>query len=149
MHEKKKKKERKNPHLAQLWRSSHAWVYDFRCARTHTHTHCRTLVVEAPHPFFYDKTNVSDRPDTLIPHLWKKAEGRTAQPSGRLLCVLCVRARVCVWEWMETLMSSGKCLFVQASQTPALRNNFLMADVFYNQHLIALHQGSAGVSDVT
>lgn len=38
-------------------------------------------------------------------------------------------------------MSSGKCLFVQASQTPALRDNFLMADVFYNQHLIALRQG--------
>lgn len=48
--------------------------------------------------------------------------------------------QVRVEEWMETLMSWWKCLFVQSG----LRNYFLMADVLRSQLLITSGHRSAG-----
>lgn len=65
------------------------------------------------------------------------AEGRRRMMPG--VCFSLSRF-VCVEEWMETLMSWWKCLFVQSG----LGNDFLMADVLSNQRLITAGHRSAG-----
>lgn len=54
--------------------------------------------------------------------------------------VCCSLSRlVCIEEWMETLMSWWKCLFVHSG----LRNDFLMADVLRSERLITAGHRSA------
>lgn len=117
-------------------------------AEKQAHAHAHTCCCAGFTSCLWYNTNllIVQRLLESIFHLWRKAEGRMTRPSG---CLMRVRffspwACLCVCIRMGgNLDVIREDLVCPVWTAPSPRNNFLMADVLYNQRLITLDHGSA------